>query len=147
MLQWRICARRCVNKATAIQFLGGGKRKSPIQIHGARDPVNQPYRLFLRFPIGSYPWPASALLKLNIGRSCSQAGWRPSDCSMFCKARLAQSAERKALNLVVVGSRPTVGVSFSRAFFFCTSTNPNVSPHFFICLHGELDAPAEWPSG
>ena len=129
MLQWRICARRCVNKATAIQFLGGGKRKSPIQIHGARDPVNQPYRLFLRFPIGSYPWPASALLKLNIGRSCSQAGWRPSDCSMFCKARLAQSAERKALNLVVVGSSPTVGVSFSRTFFFCISTNPNVYPH------------------
>ena len=26
-------------------------------------------------------------------------------------ARLAQSAERKALNLVVVGSSPTVGVS------------------------------------
>ena len=28
-------------------------------------------------------------------------------------ARLAQSAERKALNLVVVGSSPTVGVLFS----------------------------------
>ena len=28
-------------------------------------------------------------------------------------ARLAQSAERKALNLVVVGSSATVGVSFS----------------------------------
>ena len=27
-----------------------------------------------------------------------------------CKARLAQSVERKALNLVVVGSSPTVGV-------------------------------------
>ena len=27
-----------------------------------------------------------------------------------CIARLAQSAERKALNLVVVGSSPTVGV-------------------------------------
>ena len=27
-------------------------------------------------------------------------------------ARLAQSAERKALNLVVMGSSPTVGVSF-----------------------------------
>ena len=30
------------------------------------------------------------------------------------KARLAQSAERKALNLVVVGSSPTVGVFASR---------------------------------
>ena len=29
-------------------------------------------------------------------------------------ARLAQSAERKALNLVVVGSSPTVGVSHDR---------------------------------
>ena len=29
-------------------------------------------------------------------------------------ARLAQSAERKALNLVVVGSSPTVGVSLKR---------------------------------
>ena len=29
--------------------------------------------------------------------------------SVFLTARLAQSAERKALNLVVVGSSPTVG--------------------------------------
>ena len=29
---------------------------------------------------------------------------------MISAARLAQSAERKALNLVVVGSSPTVGV-------------------------------------
>ena len=29
-------------------------------------------------------------------------------------ARLAQSVERKALNLVVVGSSPTVGVSHDR---------------------------------
>ena len=41
----------------------------------------------------------------------------PTDCSrildlrMVLQARLAQSAERKALNLVVVGSSPTVGVS------------------------------------
>ena len=31
------------------------------------------------------------------------------------QARLAQSVERKALNLVVVGSSPTVGVSSSQA--------------------------------
>ena len=30
--------------------------------------------------------------------------------SFWAAARLAQSAERKALNLVVVGSSPTVGV-------------------------------------
>ena len=30
----------------------------------------------------------------------------------MCIARLAQSAERKALNLVIVGSSPTVGAFF-----------------------------------
>ena len=30
-------------------------------------------------------------------------------CDVCAQARLAQSAERKALNLVVVGSSPTVG--------------------------------------
>ena len=30
--------------------------------------------------------------------------------ALRCTARLAQSVERKALNLVVVGSSPTVGV-------------------------------------
>ena len=36
-------------------------------------------------------------------------------CVFFLiKARLAQSVERKALNLVVVGSSPTVGVSCYR---------------------------------
>ena len=39
-----------------------------------------------------------------------------SNCSARPKARLAQSVERKALNLVVVGSRPTVGAFW---FFFC----------------------------
>ena len=34
---------------------------------------------------------------------------------MVC-ARLAQSVERKALNLVVVGSSPTVGVHSASAF-------------------------------
>ena len=36
-------------------------------------------------------------------------------------ARLAQSVERKALNLVVVGSSPTVGVDIGsgRVFFAC----------------------------
>jgi hypothetical protein len=40
-------------------------------------------------------------------------------------ARLAQSVERKALNLVVVGSSPTVGVSyfFSTCNFFNLTNN------------------------
>ena len=37
------------------------------------------------------------------------AGW----AAALVAARLAQSAERKALNLVVVGSSPTVGVMVS----------------------------------
>ena len=46
------------------------------------------------------------------------------------QARLAQSVERKALNLVVVGSSPTVGV---HAFF-------NLLPSFLIkgCLTAQL---------
>ena len=47
-------------------------------------------------------------------------GWRRGGCGLACArmdngvsaARLAQSAERKALNLVVVGSSPTVGVTY-----------------------------------
>ena len=40
-----------------------------------------------------------------------QASTFPSSFRGFAVARLAQSVERKALNLVVVGSSPTVGVS------------------------------------
>ena len=36
---------------------------------------------------------------------------------IYTSARLAQLVERKALNLVVVGSSPTVGVIFSDAHF------------------------------
>ena len=39
---------------------------------------------------------------------------------IYLQARLAQSAERKALNLVVVGSSPTVGVCVS----FCSKLAP-----------------------
>ena len=44
----------------------------------------------------------------NLHRSI----WRPVRAGRFATARLAQSAERKALNLVVVGSSPTVGAFF-----------------------------------
>ena len=44
------------------------------------------------------------------------------------EARLAQSVERKALNLVVVGSNPTVGV-FSTIFFVCS----HLHFPFFFC--------------
>ena len=41
-------------------------------------------------------------------------------------ARLAQSAERKALNLVVVGSSPTVGVAQSAAHTSCAHKHSTV---------------------
>ena len=42
------------------------------------------------------------------------------------QARLAQSVERKALNLVVVGSSPTVGDHF--LFIFCSSLRFQLHP-------------------
>ena len=54
--------------------------------------------------------------------------------SLEASARLAQSAERKALNLVVVGSSPTVGVfifgswaSSPRAKLFKTTTKVHLA--------------------
>ena len=47
-------------------------------------------------------------------------------------ARLAQSAERKALNLVLVGSSPTVGVCFvhmQSSFLRHTADDSATSPH------------------
>ncbi|PKI45810.1 hypothetical protein CRG98_033817 [Punica granatum] len=48
------------------------------------------------------------------------------------EARLAQSVERKALNLVVVGSSPTVGVTFS--FGLCSFILPPILFHFILPL-------------
>ena len=42
--------------------------------------------------------------------------WRNMDALVL--SRLAQLVERKTLNLVVVGSSPTVGVSFCKMFSF-----------------------------
>ena len=53
-------------------------------------------------------------------------GWRTL-CSI---ARLAQSAERKALNLVVVGSSPTVGVLIGACKLSCRS---------HVVLNAQLD--------
>ena len=43
--------------------------------------------------------------------------WRWRNMNALVLSRLAQLVERKTLNLVVVGSSPTVGVPF--CFFFC----------------------------
>ena len=54
----------------------------------------------------------SGMLRCHQGMCNSEAGALV--VSVLCpslQARLAQSAERKALNLVVVGSSPTVGVA------------------------------------
>ena len=48
------------------------------------------------------------------------------------KARLAQSAERKALNLVVVGSIPMVGVSIYEGNW--SKPDPSPAGVFYQCL-------------
>ena len=45
-------------------------------------------------------------------------------CGAHSEARLAQSAERKALNLVVVGSSPTVGASLGQPAAACPTDAP-----------------------
>ena len=45
-------------------------------------------------------------------------------CEGMASARLAQSAERKALNLVVVGSSPTVGVLAVKGPFILVADVP-----------------------
>ena len=45
-------------------------------------------------------------------------------CKVHSEARLAQSAERKALNLVVVGLSPTVGVSLGQPVAACSTDAP-----------------------
>ena len=54
---------------------------------------------------------------------CAASGSGPRPCGLLCAtlptvSRLAQLVERKTLNLVVVGSSPTVGVLFAFSFFF-----------------------------
>ena len=51
-------------------------------------------------------------------------------CCVQCSACLAQLVERKTLNLVVVGSSPTVGT----AFLLCLSTNCSYVLLPFPCL-------------
>ena len=67
----------------------------------------------------SWPFDGSAVQpSVSLGRRCRPGRWAappegvvtPLSHLGFFSARLAQSAERKALNLVVVGSSPTVGV-------------------------------------
>ena len=70
-------------------------------------------------------------------------------CACCVQARLAQSAERKALNLVVVGSSPTVGVSLVRSesthrkpllSCLCVAVDPDVATP----LHGDQRSGDVW---
>ena len=54
-------------------------------------------------------------------------------------ARLAQSAERKALNLVVVGSSPTVGVCL-RVYVCATSQHRACA----MLVHRDHDSKCQW---
>ena len=52
------------------------------------------------------------------------------------RARLAQSVERKALNLVVVGSSPTVGVSIAVVIVW-SSCARRLAKLFQVVIHCE----------
>ena len=51
------------------------------------------------------------------------------------EARLAQPAERKALNLVVVGSSPTVGVEEGTFVVTLSQSSCYGITHHYMCLH------------
>ena len=80
------------------QHLGGHLKLDAVWVHNAMIL----YRIFLGRPPADpmhTPIPAGKKTKQGtIALACS-----------YTSARLAQSVERKALNLVVVGSSPTVG--------------------------------------
>ena len=67
-------------------------------------------------PLGCLTPPLECVLRIPAWHAmvCAACRRGPEDRMWGCNiiARLAQSAERKALNLVVVGSSPTVGVLF-----------------------------------
>ena len=60
-----------------------------------------------------------------------------SGCSWYIvsEARLAQSVERKALNLVVVGSSPTVGDHYFFPFHYVHLITPNAKLHLFTSYY------------
>ena len=83
-----------------------------ILAQGARGPGLNSQNSPAQFLLAS--WASRHRLAVYISRGqrlFDHDGTRP----YTSEARLAQSAERKALNLVVVGSSPTVGVSFGSA--------------------------------
>ena len=68
------------------------------------------------------------------------AAWTPhhvlTTFGQSSQARLAQSAERKALNLVVVGSSPTVGVSSALGYCMAsTACSKAAEPRLGRVLH------------
>ena len=64
-------------------------------------------------------------------------------CSGYSSgARLAQSVERKALNLVVVGLSPTVGVSFPQLAALPDSKEDETPPSSGT-THSSLEGPAQ----
>ena len=69
---------------------------------------------------------AEAVPMMMMGSSAGKASELFDIASFFASslARLAQSAERKALNLVVVGSSPTVGVSCRVRMCLCGNSRP-----------------------
>ena len=72
---------------------------------------------------------ASSIVTIVLSQHSVHGGTRLGSVQFAYRseARLAQSAERKALNLVVVGSSPTVGVSLpARSAYPNTTTKSDI---------------------
>ena len=85
--------------AFVFQRLSAAQRPTPGQIATRKDAGPAPETRL-----------QEAGLRLACGGACGMAAMRHGSLRSVGIARLAQSAERKALNLVAVGSSPTVGV-------------------------------------
>ena len=90
--------------------------------------IRSPTRYPLRY--GGNP-PLSHLLRLVLS-VCWRVWDRALRFSLPPRARLAQSIERKALNLVVVGTSPTVGVFYARAGVGEKNTDETTSLRYFF---------------
>jgi hypothetical protein len=99
-----------------LSHLCFGKRLLHSQTAGSKKAQPSSWRpkparsAILRFPVRAYANTCSRVATKYLCLGHAETLSRVIRLNRISLARLAQSAERKALNLVVVGSSPTVGV-------------------------------------
>jgi hypothetical protein len=99
-----------------LSHLCFGKRLMHSQAAGSKKAQPSSWRptpartAILRFPVRAYANTCSRVATKYLCLGHAETLSRVIRLNRISLARLAQSAERKALNLVVVGSSPTVGV-------------------------------------